>query len=72
MSAAVKTGPKRLLNGKEAARYLGICPVVWSTHGYPILIKGIKMPGLSKHQRYDIRDLDEWIEKQKEVSNAHA
>src|SRR5438309_2284166 len=56
----------RLLSTACAARYLGVS--VWTVRR---LVYAGELPAQrGRHMRFDKKDLDRWIEKSKEVSNA--
>ena len=53
---------RRLVNGKEAAEYLGLSPPTFKNL---CAIKPINLGTGRKILRYDLLDIDEWIERQK-------
>jgi predicted DNA-binding transcriptional regulator AlpA len=55
--------PRRLLNGKEAAFYCGVSP---STFARVCDVRPVMLGRDNESlRRFDIRDLDEWIESKK-------
>lgn len=55
--------PKRYLNQKEAVRYTGTSAGTinqWTKDGLKIILFGEK-----SHPKYDIKDLDSWMEQHK-------
>lgn len=52
----------RLVSTPAAAKYLSVCPSTIRKMYYEGHLKAIRF---SKFLRYDIRDLDAWIERQK-------
>lgn len=61
-----KSTPKRILNAEEAADYIGLSrsqfyAVRDGTKGFP---RPFKYNGAGQ-ARYDVRDLDEWLDRQK-------
>lgn len=59
----------RLLSARQTAQYLGMGRSDFYAR-MPEL--GIPRIMITKRPRWDVKDLDTWIERQKEVSNAHA
>lgn len=59
-------GPRRLLTRTEAARY---CAVSVSTFDRICGVAPILLSGASKLKRFDIIDLDEWIDSHKVANN---
>lgn len=66
MTLKTETVRKRLLTTKEAAQYLGV-----STWTIRRLVQEGKLPVVSGCEecnwRFDVRDLDHWIEQNKEL-----
>jgi len=57
---------KRLLKTAEAAEYLGLSIRTLENWRYQGKGRGPKVTPLDRTIRYDLRDLDVWIEEQKE------
>jgi predicted DNA-binding transcriptional regulator AlpA len=61
-------GPERLLTGKQAAHYLGMSEALFYGKGYVGLIRPVRLSGArGETMRFDMQDLDAFIEKCKEV-----
>lgn len=56
----IKVSPRRMLTDREAAEYCGL-PLKKFSHYCPV--QPVKLPG--GDLRYDIRDLDEWLDGMK-------
>ena len=55
--------PRRYLNQQQAVRYTGTSPATlneWRDHGMKVIIFGEK-----SRPKYDVKDLDEWMDKHK-------